>query len=271
MKDNEVKNCLPYFDQRTCTNCDDDANTIFSLEALHQENEKLEENKAISKDRASSFMQKRCQTAISKPLLIIFRKSFSDGIAPKIWKIANVTPIHKQRSRKYYRPVSITSIICKLFESILTKVIKSHIEAQRLISIEQHGFVSSKACVTYLLECQDITTSGLHDRLNLDVLYTDFMKAFDKVSHRKLLHKLSAFLIGRKQWEVLDEQSSSWCDVDSRDPQGPVLGPLLFINYLPDNLTHKFKLYADDGKLLVELGTDLENDNMQTNIDKIVE
>ena len=112
------------------------------------------------------------------------------------------------------------------------------------------------------------------------------MKAFDKVSHRKLLLKLraygfgerlvswvSAFLIGRKQRVVLGEQSSSWCDVDSGVPQGSVLGPLLFIIYindLPDNLTHKFKLYADDGKLLVELGTDRDNDDMQFDIDKIV-
>jgi hypothetical protein len=65
---------------------------------------------------------------------------------------------------------------------------KSQLEAHMIIIIGQHGFVSSKACVTHLLECQDITTSALHDRLDLDVLYTNFMKAFDKVSHRKLLH-----------------------------------------------------------------------------------
>ena len=66
---------------------------------------------------------------------------------------------------------------------------------------------------------------------------------------------------------ILGKQSSSWCNVDSGVPQGSVLGPLLFIIYivhdLPDNLTHKFKLYADDGKLLVELGTDQDNHDMQ--------
>ena len=61
---------------------------------------------------------------------------------------------------------------------------KSHLEAHKLISIEQHGFVFSKACLTNILECQDITTNALHERLNLDVLYTDFMKASDKVSNR---------------------------------------------------------------------------------------
>ena len=79
--------------------------------------------------------------------------------------------------------------------------------------------------------------------------------------------------IGRKQRVVKGESSSSWCDVDSGFPQGPVLGPLLFILYinnLPDNLTHKFKLYADDGKLIVELVTDREDDDMQSYVNMIV-
>ena len=73
-----------------------------------------------------------------------------------------------------------------------------HLEVNKLISIEQHGFVASKASVTNLLECQDLTTIALHKHKELDVLYTDFMKAFDKVSHRKLIHKLKAYGFGEK-------------------------------------------------------------------------
>ena len=88
------------------------------------------------------------------------------------------------------------------------------------------------------------------------------MKAFDKFSHFKLIHKLrpysfgcrlidliNAFLIDRKQRVVIGKNSSSWCDLDSGLPQESVLGPLLFILYIndqPDNLTHKFKLMRDD-------------------------
>ena len=67
------------------------------------------------------------------------------------------------------------------------------LELNKLISIEQHGFVSSKACVTNLLECLDRTTNALHIYRKLDVLYTDFMKTFDKVYDSKLIHKLGAY------------------------------------------------------------------------------
>ena len=97
-----------------------------------------------------------------------------------------------------------------------------HLESNNLISIEQHGLVSSKACITNLLECLDLPKNALHKHRKLDVIYTDLIKTFDKVSHLKLIHKLraygfecfmidwiSAFLVGRKQRVVIGESNLS--------------------------------------------------------------
>ena len=69
VNDNEVEHSLPHFAQRTC--CDDDGNTIFSLEALQREIERLEDNKVIGEDRTNPLVLKRCKTTLSRPMLII--------------------------------------------------------------------------------------------------------------------------------------------------------------------------------------------------------
>jgi len=91
---------LPHFASRTCTSCNDDGKVIFTLETLHRAIDDLKDNKAIGVDRASPIILKRCKAALSRPLLIIFQKSFSEGIVLHQWKLANVTPIHKKGSRK---------------------------------------------------------------------------------------------------------------------------------------------------------------------------
>ena len=104
-------------------------------------------------------------------------------------KLANITPKHNKG--KNYRPVSIISIILK-------RVMNGLLEINKLISIEQHGLVTSKACVTNLLECQDLTTISLHELKELGMLYNDFMKAFNEFSYRKLIHKLRAYGFGER-------------------------------------------------------------------------
>ena len=97
VKEKTVDEGLPHFASRTCTSCNDDGETIFTLEALYQEIDKL---KDIVVDKTSPIILKRCKAALSKPLLIIFQKRFSECIVPYQWKLANVTPIHKKGSRK---------------------------------------------------------------------------------------------------------------------------------------------------------------------------
>ena len=102
---------------------------------------------------------------ISKPLAHVFTMSLQEGIVPLEWKEANIIPLFKKGSRNKsvnYRPVSLTSVICKLLESIIRDHIMDFLLIKhKLINSSQHGFLKSKACLTNLL-CffEEITMGG---------------------------------------------------------------------------------------------------------------
>jgi hypothetical protein len=202
------------------------------------------------------------------PLKLIFDKSLKTGEVPTEWKEANVAPLFKKGSkleRSNYRPVSLTSTICKILESIIRDTIMKYMQLKGLIVPGQHGFVPNKACVTNLLETLDIITDALKRGNSVDLVLLDFGKAFDKVSHAKLL-------TGRKQRVVIGENSSEWEDVTSSVPQGSVLGPLLFtvfINDLPDRVKNECRLYADDSKLIGVIENEEDVIRIQKDIDSM--
>ena len=166
-----------------------------------------------------------------------------------------------------YRPVSLTCICCKTLEHILvSNVKKKHLALDSILADCQHGFRSQRSCETQLVQFVHDIISNLDGAVNrghkqTDLIIMDFAKAFDKVPHRRLLHKLDYYgirgsthkwinscLSGRTQQIVLDGQASDPVPVLSGVPQGSVLGPvlfLIFINDLPDNIRSSFRLFAD--------------------------
>ena len=110
-------------------------------------------SKACGVDEVNPHVLKMCAKALARPLSLIFRKSLTEGKVPKIWKDANVTPIHKKGSRVVaanYRPVSLTSVICKVLERLIRGKLMEYLEEEKLISKEQHGFVKNRSCTTNL-------------------------------------------------------------------------------------------------------------------------
>jgi hypothetical protein len=221
--------------------------------------------KAPGPDNISPRVLKNLAPSISPILADIFTTSYESGEVPEDWKQANVSPIFKKGNKgdaANYRPISLTCVCCKIMEHIITSNIMKHAKNQNILYEFQHGFRDQRSCETQLLEFVHDIVCNMQQGKQTDVLVMDFSKAFDKVGHQRLLHKLHhygiqgntnnwirGFLTGRSQTVVLDGENSYRADVLSGVPQGSVLGPCLFlfyINDMPNNTSSRIRLFADD-------------------------
>ena len=179
------------------------------------------------------------------------------------------------------------SIIGKLMESIVRDKLVAHMEINNALSEKQHGFVPNKNCMTNLLICMENWTYILENGHSIDIIYTDFAKAFDRVPHQRLLQKMKdlgiigntlswvrAFLSGRRQRVRVDNEFFSWSIVKSGIPQGSVLGPtlfVLFVNDMPDVCRSMCQLFADDAKIFRSVCTTDDIIKLQDDLNKLTE
>ena len=101
--------------------------------------------------------------------------------------------VHLKRIAFKNRPVSLTSIICKLFESFLRDALYDHLVKNNLLSKHQFGFCKGRSCISQLLVVIQEWMSCIDKDVPTDAIYLDFSKAFDTVPHKKLIHKLKGY------------------------------------------------------------------------------
>ena len=247
----------------------------------------LNPSKAPGPDQLYPRVLKEMADELAYPLFSVFKRSTIECVVPDDWKNANVVPIFKKGSRQAaanYRPVSLTSVVCKLLESLIKSNIIKHLYKFNLLNKSQHGFLRNRSCLTNLLEFLEDVTKMLDEGDPVDIIYLDFQKAFDKVPHRRLVEKLAAhgicgstqkwinaWLEGRKQRVVINGLQSAWSDVISGVPQGSVLGPVLFLIYINDidfAVDVLVKKFADDTKLYTKVRTEQQATRLQESLHK---
>ena len=243
-------------------------NLLITEEMVKKKLNKLRTDKSPGPDKIHPRFLKELANEISIPITIIFNTSLRMMELPVEWRQGQISAIFKKGNRKLasnYRPVSLTSIICKTMEHVVREHIITHMKRNKLFSEKQYGFISGRSTVLQLLEVMNKWTETIDQGYHIDTVYMDFMKAFDTVPHRRLIGKLAshginnpilgwikAFLTDRKQQVQVNGSKSEWMDVTSGIPQGSVLGPVLFVIYindLPDCIHSETYLFADDTKI----------------------
>nr|CAI5854974.1 unnamed protein product [Callosobruchus analis] len=205
---------------------------------------------------------------------------------PVAWKVAKVCPVFKTGNKcniENYRPISLINIFAKVFEIVIYNRLYPSLKSQ--ISDHQHGFVSNRSTLTNLVILTQYISEALDDNCQVDVIYTDFSKAFDRIDHGVLLNKLGNFglaentvrffrsyLSERKQFVAYNGFKSESYLTPSGVPQGSNLGPLLFLLFINDlcqNMNCKTLCFADDLKIYSSI-TDVQDClNLQTQLSSI--
>ena len=168
----------------------------------------LRPSSASGPDGVPAILLRNCSTELALPLSILWREIFQSSNIPEKLKFSLIPPIHKGGSKSEpanYRPVALTSHIIKVLEKVVRNKLVDFLESNGHMNDNQHGFRSGRSCLTQLLKHHDQIISLMEQHQNVDVVYLDFSKAFDKVPYKQLLSKIKSFGIEGKLFNWLED------------------------------------------------------------------
>ena len=224
----------------------------------------LKNHKSPGLDGLTAEILKVSHDVLVEKLTHLVNESLKSGTFPQVLKAARVVPIFKSGKksiRENYRPISVLSVLSKIFERVVHERLYNFMDKNKLLYPRQFGFRSKLSPIHALSDITEI----IKDNSNLDIscILLDLQKAFDTRNHDILLYKLEAYgvrgvcldwftsyLSKRSQCVSINGKVSKPLLIHCGVPQGSILGRLLFINYIND-FTNSCKniipfLFADD-------------------------
>ena len=230
----------------------------------------LADGKASGPNGLNNKVLRELASEISEPLCSFFNYSLSLGSFPTPYKDANLSPIPKKGDLSLltnHRPVSLLNSESKVFERLVFKHLFNHLRDNNILTPLQSGFIPGDSTVNQLTFLYNTFCRALDEGKEIRVVFCDIKKAFDRVWHAGLLHKLHTcgisgtlldwfkdYLSQRRQMVVLPGVFSDWAYTYAGVPQGSVLGPLLFLIYINDivkDIGSNIRLFADDTSLYI--------------------
>ena len=241
-------------------------------------------------DGISAILLKKAKLTVAFMMYNIFQHSMENSHIPPILKVGFICsilkPNNKREKAESWQPLSLASHVMKTMERVIRKQLVNHLETNNLINTNQHGSRRRKSCLSQLLEHYDEILKMLEAGDNVDVVYTDFEKAYEKVNHVKLMEKmknkynikgklgkgLQNFFINRTQKVVIEEIKSEETKVLSGAVQGSVLGPIFFLMFIGDiteEVKADVKLFVDDAKVKNKINNEDDVEALQGDLDKL--